>query len=153
MAVMCFSVLARFGFDSDGVFGHRSRLGPARNAEGGYGSLCSSSPCRDAGWLPAYRTSDGMLGPLFPFDLISVTLLGIDSISDWSQCAGGFFLCCFPSLAGWIPPRKVLPLAHLFPPPDIFIRRFRGSLWVLGFPCVVKRPISCSVFVLIFLSL
>ena len=101
MAVMCFSVSARFGFDSDGVFGHRSRLGPARNAEGGYGSLCSSSPCRDAGWLPAYRTSDGMLGPLFPFDLISVTLLGIDSISDWSQCAGGFFLVLF-SLAGWL---------------------------------------------------
>jgi len=43
------------GFDSDGVFGHRSRLGPARNAEGGYGSLCSSSPRRDAGWLPHER--------------------------------------------------------------------------------------------------
>lgn len=41
VAVMCFSVSARFGFDSDGVFGHRSRLGPARNAEGRYGSLCS----------------------------------------------------------------------------------------------------------------
>lgn len=64
-----------------------------------------------------------------------------------------FFLCYFPSLAGWIPPQKVLPLAHLFPPPDIFIRRFHGSLWVLRFPCVVKRPISYSVFVLIVLSL
>jgi len=82
------------------------------------------------------------------FLLIYVTLLGIDSVPRLVAMCGWFLSCCFSSLAGWILPRKSCPPCPFFLPLVIFIRRVHDSSCVLGYPYVVRRPISCSVLVL-----
>lgn len=138
MASMYFSVSVLW-FDPDGVFIHRSRLGPARNAEGVtvLSVLPPRGPRRDSGcwsgrcffWVTADAT--GCFGRCFL--LISVTLLGIDSMPDWSQCAGGFFLSCF-FLAGWLDSAaKSSPPYAPFPPSRYLYSSFSWFLmgaWV-----------------------
>jgi len=130
-------------------FGHRSRSSAARNAEGGYGSPFSSSAASGCWSMCGWVTARAWRGPAAVVSFWSMWLFW-ESIPcpDWSQCAGGFCRAVFPRWPVGFCREKVVPLAPFFLPPVIFIRRVHDCSCVLGYPYVVRRPISCSFWVL-----